>query len=228
MKYSTASATRTTSAEIRKPCTIGAAPDFFHFGEARVQSHGGERRDHEKFADPLERRRGRRGDHAHAAEHRHGEKAEDEPREDAPPPDLHRAAGRGGFLLPQVHTHKREHHHRRDDGERARELDHGGEVARALAEGIACGDDAGGIVDCRARPQAVGHVGKAHRAAHDGKEHDHRHIKEEGRGESVGDVAVLGVDDGRDRRDGAAAADAGARGDEVRELPVRPSARPMR
>ena len=29
MKYSTASATRTTSAEIRKPCTIGAAPDFF-------------------------------------------------------------------------------------------------------------------------------------------------------------------------------------------------------
>ena len=121
-----------------------------------------------------------------------------------------------------MHTHKREHHHRRDDGERARELDHGGEVARALAEGIACGDDAGGIVDCRARPQAVGHVGKAHRAAHDGKEHDHRHIKEEGRGEGVGDVAVLGVDDGCDRRDGAAATDAGARGDEVRELPVQP------
>ena len=119
-----------------------------------------------------------------------------------------------------MHTHKREYHHRRDDGERARELDHGGEVARALAEGIACGDDAGGVVDRRARPQAVGHIGKAHRAAHDGKEHDHRHIKEEGRGEGVGDVAVLGVDDGCDCRDGAAAADAGARGDEVRELPV--------
>ena len=97
------------------------------------------------------------------------------------------------------------------------------EVARALAEGIACGDDAGGIVDRRARPQAVGHVGKAHRAAHNGKEHDHRHIKEEGRGESVGDIAVLGVDDGRDRRDGAAAADAGARGDEVRSFQSDPA-----
>ena len=56
--------------------------------------------------------------------------------------------------------------------------------------------------------------------AHDGKQHDHRHVEQERRGHTVGNVDIRRVNDGRDGRNGSAAADARSGGDEVAHLPV--------
>ena len=131
------------------------------------------------------------------------------------------AALRGGLFL-EVHADGGEDQHRRDDGECARQLDHRGKVAGGLAEGVARGDDARGVVDRRAGPQAERRVGKAHRAAEQREHDDHDRVKEERCRHAVGDVHVRRLDDRRDGGDGAAAADARACVDEAARLPVKP------
>ena len=80
-----------------------------------------------------------------------------------------------GFLTLQGQLHKGEH--RGDDRQRAGQLDHGGEIACRLGEGIAGGHHGGGVVHRRTCPDAKGLIRHTQCPAHDGKQHDHRHVK---------------------------------------------------
>ena len=119
-----------------------------------------------------------------------------------------------------MHDDESKDQHRRDDRQRARQLHHRGEIARLLAEGIACRHNARCVVHGRSGPQTVGRIGQAEPAAEDREQHDHRHVEQERRGHTVGHVDIRRVNDGRDGRNGRAAADARSGRDEVAHLPV--------
>ena len=112
----------------------------------------------------------------------HGQKTQNEPGEDLLDGELSfkRTAvllESHGFLTLQVQLHKGEHDHRGDDRQRAGQLDHGGEIACRLGEGIAGGHHGGGVVHRRTCPDAKGLIRHTQCPAHDGKQHDHRHVK---------------------------------------------------
>ena len=203
----------------------GAKARFLHFTEIGVQADSGQRGHHEELAQILEEGGSRGGNQPHAVEKRQAQETQDKPREErehVDPLPLHSHVHAALF----AHVDDGEDQYCRNDGQRARELDHGGKIARRLAEGIARGHHAGGIIDRRARPQAIGHVAHAQPVPQEGKHQNHDHVKQEGGGHGVGDIAVLRVDHGRDGRNGRSAANACARRDQVAQLPVEPQAAP--
>ena len=110
----------------------------------------------------------------------------------------------------------------RNDGEGSGQLDHGRKISGCFTEGKAGCDYAGCIVDCGSRPEAEGCIRQTHGPAKDRKYHNHDGIEQEGGGHAVGDVEIVGVNDGSDCRDGRAAADAGSCIDQTVGFPVQP------
>ncbi len=109
---------------------------------------------------------------------------------------------------------------RGNDNQGAGKLHHGGEVSGAVGEGVACSHHRRSVVDCGARPEAVGHVGEAQGMAHNGEENNHGHVEDKCGAHGIGHVQIVGFDDGGDGGDGAAAANPRAGGDEIGHLPV--------
>ena len=208
---------------------VDHGPDagLLHAGEGGVQTDSGQGADHQELAGGLGSAHHLRGDGKDARHDGHGQEAQDEPGEDLPDGELGLEPAAillecHGFLAFEVQLHKGEHDHRGDDRQRAGQLDHGGEIARRLGEGVAGGYHGGGIVHRCACPDAECLIRHAQRTAHDGEKHDHRHVKQEGGRHGVGHVVVIRVDGGSDGSNGRAAADARTGGNQVGQLPVQP------
>ena len=189
--------------------------------EVCVEADRRQRGNHQEFADGLHDGGDLGGQEVQACQCGHGEEAQDKPRENGADANRH-AVCIGVFFSLDAQIDRRKHQHGGDDGERPGQLDHGCEVAGSLAEGVAGGDDAGGVVHSRSRPEAEGRVGKAHPSAEQGKDDDHHGVKQEGRGHAVGNVHIVRLDDGRDGGNGGAAANAGSGIDEAAGLPAEP------
>ena len=198
----------------------GPQTRFFEVEKACAKADRRQGGDHQELAGAFDQGAGAFGDPAHAVESGQQQKAADEPGNDLDELDLLPSACRLQLLLLCARADIGEDQDRGDNGDRARELDHGGKVACDLGEGVARGHHACRIVDRGSRPDAVGDIRHTERLSHQGIERDHDHIKEEGGGHGKGDVLVVGVDHGGNGRHGRAAANAGACRNEVAELPV--------
>ena len=193
----------------------GAAQGF----EVCVQADCGERGDHQKFADIFEDGCGGCRDQSKAGQAGHGEKREDEPGEDRFYADPDGSVFCLFFFL-QMHTDAGEDQDGRDDCQRTGQLDHGGKVTCGFAEGVSGSNNAGGVVDRSAGPKAECSVGQAEKTAKDREDDDHNSVKQEGGGQSVGNVHVGCFNDRGNCGNGGTAADSGSRVDQAACFPV--------
>ena len=203
----------------------GPDAGLLHAGKGGVQTDGCQGADHQELAELLGRAHNPGRDGQDAGHQSHGQKTQNEPGEDLCDAEVgfQPAAvllDSQSFFALDVQLDEGEGDDRGDDGQGPGQLHHGGKVTGSLGEGVARGHHGGGVVDGSAGPDAEGLVTHAQGPAHDGEQHDHGHVEQEGGGHGVGDVIIIGLDGGGDGSDGTAAADAGAGGDQVAELPV--------